>query len=169
MLLKAAQNWGAKWCLCFDADERLTGTLPLLKGSGFRFRLFDGYLTEERQMLYQMGYGRLSDLPRMWGPEYRNILMLFRVDNARYYGLDKREPAVSGGVLQADTFVKHYGKCLSVEHWEETCEYYTTYFAKYREKWEARKGKAIHTTSDFGRGLYVWEDLMLSPNVWVKI
>jgi len=38
-----------------------------------------------------------------------------------------REP---GGVerVQTDLYCQHYGKSLSVEHWEETCDYYIRHF-----------------------------------------
>jgi glycosyltransferase involved in cell wall biosynthesis len=162
----------ADWCLCFDADERLVGTLPADPApscDGYRLRLFDGYLTPEYQEPYATG--PLADLPRMWGPEYRDILMLFRVDAARYRGLDQREPVIPYGAWTYSMVkVKHYGKCLSVEHWEETCNYYATYFPKrYKRKWEARKGKAIHKSSDFGRPLFSWADLIDTPTAWIKL
>jgi len=75
-----------------------------------------------------------------------------------------------GRIERADVFVKHFGKCLSVEHWEETCDYYMNGFpASFRQRWETRKGKAIHTHSDFGRRLYTWEELMSREDAWVKI
>jgi glycosyltransferase involved in cell wall biosynthesis len=147
------------WVLCFDADERLFGDLPDLTHDGYRFKLFDGYMTEDLKMEYLQG--SLENLPRMWGPERRDILMLFRKDKSRYVGLDQREPVVQGHVETTQTFVKHFGKCLSVDHWEETCDYYSTYFPEpYKSKWEARKGKAIHTKSDFGRELYTWDEVI---------
>ena len=153
------------WALCFDADERIDGPLPALAGDGFRFRLFDGYMAEGFAEPYRAG--RLIDLPRLWGPERRDILMLFRVSRARYAGLDKREPAVSGRVALAETCVRHFGKCLSVEHWEETCDYYATHWPEpYRSKWAERRGKAIHERSDFGRPLVDWDAL---PSVEVRL
>lgn len=146
----------SEWVLCFDADERLEGPLPDLKADGYRFRLFDGYMTPECCEPYVAG--PLAELPRMWGPERRDILMLFRRNKAKYQGRDKREPLVSGRVELAETKVRHYGKCLSVEHWEETCDYYSRHFPEpYKSKWAARKGRAIHTRSDFGKPLYTWE------------
>lgn len=148
-----------EWALCFDADERLVGDLPDLTHPGYRFRLFDGYMTEECSMEYL--HGRLEDLPRMWGPERRDITMLFRKEQSRYLGLDQREPVVNGHIEVANVYVKHFGKCLSVNHWEDTCDYYATYFPEpYKSKWEARKGKAIHTMSDFGRELYSWDEVV---------
>jgi len=146
------------WIFCFDADERLEGGLPDLTADAYRFALFDGYMTAEYAEPYTGG--KLAQLPRMWGPERRDILMLFRKSKARYVGLDKREPNVSGRVALAKARVRHYGKCLSVEHWEETCDYYAQHFPEpYKSKWAARKGKAIHRLSDFGKPLMGWDAL----------
>ena len=60
-------------------------------------------------------------------------------------------------VLRAG-YVKHYGKAISVEEWEKTCDYYAEWPEPYGSKWAARRGKAIHTESDFGRPLILWED-----------
>jgi glycosyltransferase involved in cell wall biosynthesis len=164
-----AQAVGAEWCLCFDADERLVGDLPPLEGSGYLFRLFDGYLTEERRELYYPGED-LADLPRMWGPEYRDILMLFRTDAATWPRRGLREPVLQGERNRCNVFVKHYGKCMSVEHWEETCEYYMSGFPpSFKNKWQARKGKAIHTMSDFGRPLFTWSALMTMQQAWRRL
>ena len=171
-LLEAAKSTNNEWCLCFDADERLVGNLPLGLADGYRFKLFDGYLTHERQD--EFNGVRLETLPRMWGPEYRDIMMLFKINNVRFDKPGMRVPNITGTVDDwPGMIVKHYGKCLSVEHWEETCEYYTKYFPKsFRDRWEPRKGKAIHTKSDFGRDIYAWHVLMNDPHVtqqWVKI
>src|SRR5688572_22658807 len=55
LMLEQARAMGAEWCLCFDADERLVGDLPQLTADGYRFRLFDGYLTGEYRALYDGG------------------------------------------------------------------------------------------------------------------
>jgi hypothetical protein len=77
-----------------------------------------------------------------------------------------REP---GGVERArtDLYCQHYGKSLSVDHWEETCEYYIRHFPfdTYGRKWRDRKGRAIHTRSDFGRPLYEWDDTLFANAV----
>lgn len=169
LLLYHARAMGADWCLCFDADERLVGALPPLQGDGYRFRLFDGYLVTEQSLRQPYTSGSLAELPRMWGPEFRDILMLFRTAKARYEGLDRREPVLHGQIALAEVKVKHFGKCLSVEHWEETCEYYATYFPEpYRSKWEKRRGRAIHLRSDFGRPLQTWAQLLDNPESWVR-
>ena len=168
ILLEQARSMGAEWCLCFDADERLVGELPGLTADGYRFRLFDGYLTEDRQALYRGG--DLAELPRMWGPEYRDILVLFKTSLATYSGLDRREPIFKAATAHSGAFIKHFGKCLSAEHWSETCHYYATYWPEpYKSKWAARRGKAVHVQSDFGRRLFTWERLMNSQSEWVKL
>ena len=158
MLLDRAKAAGADWCFCFDADERPVGELPDMAADAYTLRLFDGYLTPESKP-YKAG--RLADLPRAWGPEYRDIVMLFRPDAARYDRPDQRAPTITGQVRDSGMQVKHYGKCLSVEHWEETCKYYAEHFPEpYRSKWQARKGKAIHHASDFCRPLYDWPEVV---------
>jgi len=174
LLLEEARSMDADWVLCFDADERLVGTLPaaMYSGSyaGFRFRLFDGYMTSAFCDPYRSG--PLDELPRLWGPEYRDILMLFTTNPGDnwYRGKDRREPVTKGPITVVDVKVRHYGKCLSIQHWEDTCEYYARYFPKrYRVKWQARKGHAIHTLSDFHRTLYTWRQLMEKQESWVQI
>lgn len=172
LVLERARAVGADWALCFDADERLVGQLPDLpstSANGFTFRLFDGYLTERVRAPYRGG--RLEDLPRMWGPEYRDILILFRVSASKFVGDGNRCPRTEGVIEPAPMFVKHFGKCLSVEHWEETCRYYSAegWPEHYRRKWSKRKGKAIHTHSDRGRALRTWDRLMERPHRWRRL
>lgn len=160
MCLNKAKSIGADWVYCFDADERLEGDFPPMDAAspaGYRFKLFDGYMTKECRHEYQGG--KLELLPRMWGPERRDILMLFRADKAQFIGLDQREPVVMGAVETTQVFVRHYGKCISIDQWEDTCEYYSRW-PKYAEKWNARRGKAIHTESDFGAPLYTWDEVI---------
>jgi glycosyltransferase involved in cell wall biosynthesis len=154
--LEAALKHNPEWILCFDADERFEFPDDDLwkKHDGVRMRLFDFYITEAD-----------VDLPyteRKWmGPEYRDILMAYRYRNGmRYQHADQREMVLpsQSSVINAG-FVKHYGKSISVKQWEDTCEYYATHFPEpYTTKWNNRRGKAIHTASDFGRPLIQWED-----------
>lgn len=159
LLFEEVCRRGADWVLCFDADERLVGELPDLTATAYTFRLYDGYMTKRCRKPYESG--RLDELPRMWGPEYRDIRMLFQA-NPNFVTWNKRgmrQPDVLGRVERARVSVKHYGKCLSEKHWEETCDYYITHFPQWRAKWQARKGKAIHSESDFGRQLVEWKRL----------
>ena len=62
---------------------------------------------------------------------------------------------------------QHYGKSLSVEHWEGTSDYYIRHFPfeTYGRKWLDRKGQAIHTRSDFMRPLYEWGETLFANAV----
>ena len=155
-LLEKAINFDM--CLCFDSDERLEGELPEGLG-GFTFDLYDGYLTKEFCEAYTSG--KLSELARLYGPERREIMFYFEPRKASFHGNGKREPVYSGERIKSSVKVKHFGKCLSAEHWEETCDFYSKYFPQWRKKWEERKGKAIHNKSDFGADLFSWEELCL--------
>lgn len=170
LMLSQARRAGHKWCLCFDADERLEGDLPLYEVDdgidGYRFKLFDGYMTDKCKTEYVQG--RLELLPRMWGPERRDITMLFRISASQYMGMDQREPVVHGPVVTTDVFVKHFGKCISVSQFEATCDYYMQW-PKYADKWAARKGGAIHAMSDFDRQLYRWKELIGDESKQVRI
>jgi glycosyltransferase involved in cell wall biosynthesis len=72
------------WVFCFDADERVTGNLRAfangLRASdcdGVRIRLFDAYMTPDDFAPYQPGR-ELLGFRRFFGPEERDILMLWR-------------------------------------------------------------------------------------------
>jgi hypothetical protein len=69
--------------------------------------------------------------------------------------------------VQTELYCQHYGKSLSVAHWEETCDYYIRHFPfeTYGKKWTERKGKAIHTESDFGRPLREWGESLFANAV----
>lgn len=167
IMMSQAKQAGAEWIWCFDADERFIGDLPDMTADGYRVHLFDGYITPEYAMEY--AHGKLEQLPRMWGPERRDILMLFRADKARYIGLDQREPVVDGRIADAGIYCKHFGKCISFDQFKETCLYYARW-DKYRAKWlERMKQGPVHRESDFERELYHWEELMVSPEKQVRI
>ena len=72
------------WMLCFDPDERITANLRgFLSGLGdddcdaVRVKLFDAYMTEDDHAPYRSGR-ELLDFRRFYGPEQRDILMLWR-------------------------------------------------------------------------------------------
>lgn len=166
LLYALAQQHGADWVFCFDADERYEGpvreTLEATTADGLRLRLYDAYLTPELHEPYREG--PLAELPRLYGPEERLILIAWR-NSPRFWfeGLDRRAPrrSASARIETANIYVKHFGKALSVEHWEETCRYYSTYFPEpYRSKWRDRIGKAMHEASDFGSPLYPWPEVL---------
>ena len=161
------------WMFCFDADERVIGDLRGFAGGprasdcdGVRIRLFDAYMTPDDRASYRPDR-ELLGFRRFFGPEQRDILMLWRnrseVCFAEHHA---REP---GGIERArtDFYCQHYGKSLSVDHWEETCDYYLRHFPfdTYGRKWRERKGRAIHTQSDFMRPLYEWGDALFDNAV----
>jgi len=144
------------WFVYMDADERIEFDWNILETiaddvNGIRMSLFDYYITPEDVDLHYTQR-------RYIGPEYRNILMAFRnIPGLQYIKPDQRSPIVPGKIMVSG-YVKHYGKAVSVQQWEDTCDYYTNHFPKYADKWALRKGKAVHTTSDFGRKLITWND-----------
>jgi hypothetical protein len=109
---------------CFDADERVIGNLRGVAAGahasdcdGVRIRLFDAYMTPDDRAPYQADR-ELLNFRRFFGPEQRDILMLWRNRSEVLFGEQHaREP---GGVerVQTDLYCQHYGKSLSVEHWE---------------------------------------------------
>ena len=171
LLLQAArERLQFDWMFCFDPDERVTGELRgFTEGAhssdydGVRVQLFDAYMTLGDHAPYQADR-ELLGFRRFFGPERRDILMLWR--NRLEVIFAKREP---GGIESVGTglYCQHYGKSLSVEHWEETCDYYIRHFPfdTYGRKWSERKGQAIHTQSDFMRPLYEWGDTLFANAV----
>jgi hypothetical protein len=151
------------WTFCFDPDERVTGDVrAFLSGlsdetDAVRVRLFDAYITPEDQAPYTPERS-LMHFRSLYGPEQRDILMLWR--NRAEIGFGPGDGRTPRGMtsVTTDLYCQHYGKSLSIEHWEETCDYYVRHFPyeTYGAKWEARKGKAVHTESDFGNPLYPW-------------
>jgi hypothetical protein len=173
LLQMAREHLQFDWMLCFDPDERITGDLrgymERMHSSDYdsvRVQLFDAYMTPYDHAPYQADR-ELLDFRRFFGPERRDILMLWRNRSEVFFGKDHgREP---GGLERAQTalYCQHYGKSLSVEHWEETCDYYIRHFPfdTYGRKWQDRKGRAIHTQSDFMRPLYQWGDALFANAV----
>jgi len=153
-VLNLAKKDNPEWIIYFDADERIDYDFKNYESyDGVIMRLFDYYITDEDK--------NLPYHKRKWlGPEYRNILMMFRnTPEVFYWAMDQREATLKHGakILNAG-YVKHFGKAISVEEWEATCDYYYKYFPQYSKKWLKRKGKAIHTMSDFNRPLINWEE-----------
>lgn len=151
-----------------DADERFSPELaaflrdPAVRDvDGIRVPLFDAYLTPDDSSPIRPGQELLNGR-RWFGPEKREILMAWRPTPAiDYRRPDSREPEGVGPTVVSVGWCQHYGKAISVAQWEATCDYYMTYFPSiYREKWQARRGKALHTVSDFGRPLYTWDEVM---------
>lgn len=173
LLQETRAHFHYRWCMCCDADERYVGPirdfvtapddgLP----SAVRIQLFDAYMTPGDKTPYRKGTPLLN-FRRYFGPERRDILMLWKdSDLVSFAGLDSREPKVS---CEPETrfLCQHYGKSLSDEHWESTCDYYVSHFpwVPYGQKWATRKGKSVHQSSDFNRPLYEWGDDLFSSAV----
>jgi hypothetical protein len=159
--------------MCCDADERYFGSIREFvtetfqdKPDAVRFQLFDAYMTEADSQPY-LGEHPLIDFRQFFGPECRNILILWRNSRAvRFIGLDAREPFIDGNIVTKFR-CQHYGKSLSYEHWQATCEYYVANFPweTYGKKWDARRGNALHKLSDFGRPLFRWGDQLFENAV----
>ena len=141
---------------CFDADEFADFSGIDFTADAYKLRLLDCYITPEDKDKHF--------LDRKWfGPEYRDILMLFKPSYLiRFYQREPRIP-ISYKVVNAG-WVKHYGKAISVEEFDRTCDYYVNnrggdYLPQFTNKWKARKGKAVHNyISDFGANMIQWEE-----------
>ncbi len=162
LLLEAGRKYNPKWFFYFDADERFIGDIKkylLSKESldinGIRISLFDAYITTNDKSPYRNG--KLLNFRQYFGPERRDILMIWRNNpSVKFSGIDAREPFVDGKII-TKFFSQHYGKSISIKQWEDTCDYYANNFPMYSTKWLNRKGKAVHLKSDFNRTLYPWE------------
>ena len=133
-------------------------------------KMFETYITAEDEELSEWQYRQ-----RRWcGDEYEHSPIFYR--NTPWIGFfrpDQRNMEVGPPLRPYEDFyfgkARHWGKGLSVKKWEEKCEYYSTVFGpKYAEKWDLRKGKAVHSVSDFGRPLVRWDDLLAGtvPTIW---
>lgn len=156
----SAEPWD--WFIYFDADERMELDKKFLydtKNDYIICRLFDFYITgADKDREYN---GNLIELRDYIGPEYRDILMCFRQRcKPKWHLPDQRIPSLFGFGIHGiqEGYIRHYGKSISVAHWEDTVNYYSKHFPKYSAKWEARRGKAIHTESDFGAPLIKWSE-----------
>lgn len=154
-VLELAKKDNPEWILYFDADERIDWNFEGYEQcDGVVMKLFDYYITD------MDAYGKYTE--REWlGCEYREILMMFRnTPEVKYHIPDQRMATLKDDAkLLHAGYVKHYGKAISIEEWEKTCEYYSKHFPEpYKSKWESRKGKAVHTLSDFGRPLIRWHE-----------
>src|SRR3984957_533395 len=107
LLQTAREQLQFDWIFCFDADERVSGDLRgFIEGThfsdcdGVRVQLFDAYMTPGDHAPYQADC-ELLGFRRFFGPERRDILMLWRnrleVIFAKHHA---REP---GGVKRVGT------------------------------------------------------------------
>ncbi|WP_081841392.1 glycosyltransferase family 2 protein [Alicyclobacillus macrosporangiidus] len=169
LLLEAAQAYRPDWLFYADCDERFEGDIReflLSKEAesidGIRISLFDAYMTPDDCQPYRGG--PLFGFRVYFGRECRNILMIWKNnDRVKFVGTDAREPVVSGNIITR-FYCQHYGKAISLAQWDETCDYYSIYFPEvYSKKWRSRKGKGIHSVSDFGTVLCTWDEVKRQP------
>lgn len=176
-LLELAQKYSPEWIFCADADERYLGDIGGFIHSSdssevdiVRVSLFDAYLTIEDCNEYKQGTP-LVNFRRFFGPERRDIVMLWRNSLALIFdGLDAREPLYPSSKNVMTKFMcQHYGKSLSIRHWEDTCDYYMNHmpYDPYGKKWSARKGMAIHVRSDFDNSLYLWDQHLFNNAITI--
>lgn len=171
LLLELATKYNPKWVFYQDADERVENPSavreymlnninnPLIEGISFSF--FDAYMTINDFKPYKKG--PLFNFRKLFGPERRDIVMAWKPTPYITF-MTKPDLRVPEGIDPTKTIVKfyvqHYGKAISLEQWEETCDYYVNHFPQYADKWQSRKGKGIHNNkSDFGRSLFTWNDI----------
>ena len=146
----------------FDADEYIYPENLDFKYDTYSFRLYDFYITKDdvtQNYLHR----------KFMGPEYRDIIMMFKPTPTTMF-TDRQPVGVSKNVGFGG-YIKHYGKAISPDEWEKTCDYYINVFGgHYKNRWLPRKGKSIHTISSFGNPLITWEDrhtmgMRLTPNI----
>ena len=152
---REALKYKPDWIYYFDSDEFADFDEVDFKADAYKMKLFDFYITPEDKDKHF--------LERKWmGIECRRVLRLYKADSRiKFYSGEPTLP--KDFKVKTAGFIKHYGKAISVEEWEKTCDYYINhrwknYVPEHEKKWKERKGKAIHTKSDFGSPLIKWED-----------
>jgi hypothetical protein len=173
VILDLAQRYSPKWIYYADGDERCIGNIKQFLNSkeaekvdGIRVCLYDAYMTEDDCKPIVLG-DKLLNFRDNFGPERRDIIMFWK--NNKNIKVNHRVPSLSDTKHNIITKFEcqHYGKSLSIDHWEATCDYYIHHRSinNIRGKWTNRKGKAIHTESDFNRPLYKWSTELFSNSV----
>lgn len=175
-VLDAAIAGGAEkddWFVYFDADERFYpgqdkyyNFIFDLNVDAIACKLFDIYITPQDKDKHYKERDYV-------GPEYRTIIMFFR--NREGIGYNKPDQRIvdlpQGSNVVVSGYIKHYGKGLSVKHWEDTCDYYINHWPKYSEKWKARKGKAVKENylSDFNNPLISFRDVISGKSQGISL
>ena len=156
-IYQACLRYKPDWVYYFDADEFIDFDKIWLYGinaNAIRCRFFDFYITPNdiNKHFLEREY---------CGIEYREIITLFRPEMGLNF--PHREPFIPNKKEFTLGKVKHYGKAVSVEEWEKTCDYYANHLYEVNngqlisEKWKKRKGKAVHNKSDFNTDLITWK------------
>lgn len=104
---------------------------------------------------------------RKWvGPEWELVPFFYRnrfMDGWHIPDQRNATMRINMGSPPVEGISLHVGKAISVEHFDRKCAYYTDVFgAKYKDKWEQRKGQAVRDdyTSHFGSKLVLWQDVL---------
>lgn len=180
LLLELANSYNPKWIFYQDADERVENPStvrkyitdntnnPLIEAISFSF--FDAYMTTNDSKPYQDG--PLFNFRKLFGPERRDIVMAWKPHSEITF-MTKPDLRVPDNIdptkIITKFYVQHYGKAISIDQWEETCDYYIKHFPQYAKKWQARKGKGVHDDkSDFDRPLDTWENLKQTGGVKIN-
>jgi len=156
IIYKEALKENPDWIYYFDADEIPDFSGIDFKADAYKLRLFDYYMTPNDKNKHWSQRKKI-------GQEYREILMLFRPHpDIIFY---QREPNIPDHfIVENAGFVKHYGKAISTDEWEKTCDYYVGVrwnkpeYRSLQQKWIDRIGKSIHEKSDFGNDLINWNE-----------
>lgn len=180
LLLKLANSYNPKWIFYQDADERVENPSivrkymldnidnPIIEAISLSF--FDAYMTTNDSKPYQNG--PLFNFRKLFGPERRDIVMAWKPHPEITFMTrpDLRVPDnINSTKIITKFYVQHYGKAISTDQWEETCDYYVKHFPQYAKKWQARKGKSIHNNkSDFDRPLDTWENLKQTGGIKIN-
>ena len=155
-VLSSALRQGADWICYFDGDEQLEEfDISALDKDIVSLQLFDTYITEEDKDVDRTRYRQR----RMVAPEFQPIPYFYRTTLPLEFKHPDQRILLFPEQLEFSGKVRHWGKGISVEHFEKKCLYYSKW-PKYAEKWEARRGHAVHTESDFGNPLVPWEDIL---------
>lgn len=164
-LYKRAKRYWPEWFFYADADERFEGDIKEYLHhcpkdvAAIKVSLFDAYITSHDKEAYR-GDQPLYNYRKYFGIEQRDIIMLWRnLPGIHFKRADLREPQGVDGKIVTKFYCQHFGKSISIAQWEETCKYYAENFPKYSQKWNARRGKAVHVLSDFGTKLYEWNEV----------
>lgn len=166
VILASAQRFlgPMDWVVYFDADEQpeifdnriledpSVGCVALMS--------FDVYVTEEDAHLPTADYRQR----RYCTPAFQVQPYFYRNNQDLVFQLPDQRNLTSTWTQQGEYvltgMLRHFGTGISVEHWDNKCQYYGEVFGpRYAEKWNSRRGKAVHTHDSFGVELVLWDDL----------
>lgn len=164
-VLASARRWLTEddWLCYFDGDEQLASfdhdMLRRPEVDVIAIELYDSYITDEDKDLDRWDYRERAYV----GDEYMLVPAFYRARRPlRYYRPDQRNIDIpSDAVIKVGGKLRHWGKGISVPHFDAKCDYYAeTFGPKYADKWRKRKGHAVHSISDYGRPLVRWDDVL---------